>query len=246
MTITFSTKNLVRWLLFVAVFVGVMSIAPMVDARGIPTTPVHARDLPTPTVHGVTVTVETLVADTTSNNDQAMFEMADVPDGLASCYGRPFHGRRTASGRRFDMNELTAAHRSLPFGSLVQVENSTTGKVIMVEITDRGPFIRRRVIDLSYAAARELGVSVTPVKLCALTPNEVRAFYIDNDSTLLVVDDELNVRVRPLSELTIVGELDPFTTAMREREANEDLIIRPAERNLNFQRARLASDIANN
>lgn len=236
MTITFSTKNLVRWFLFVAVFVGVMSIALIVDARDIPAT----------TDHGITVTVETIVSEMTSNNDQAMFEMSDVPDGLASWYGKPFHGRRTASGRRYDMNDLTAAHKSLPFGTLVQVENSTTGKVIIVEITDRGPFIRRRVIDLSYAAARQLGVSVTPVKLCALTPNDVRAFYVDNDSTVLVVDDEHCVQIRSISELTITGDLDHFTTAMRERESNEDLVIRSAERVLHFQRALRAADIADN
>jgi len=237
MTITFSTKNLLRVLLFVAVFVGVMSIALMVDARGIPTT----LSTSTTPIHGVTVDTITI-----TNNDQASFEMSDVPAGLASWYGKAFHGRRTASGRVYNMHDMTAAHKSLPFGSLVLVENSSTGKTILVEITDRGPFIRRRVIDLSYAAARELGVSVTPVTLCALTPNEIRAFYTDNDSTVLVIDDEQNIRIRTLSELTLVGDLDPFTTALREREVNEDLIIRPTERSVNYQRARRLSDIAKN
>ncbi len=240
MTITLSTKNLVRYLLFTAVFVGVMSVALLVDARGIPTS--LATVAPS---HGVTVTVETLVTDENANNDQAMFEMDDVPDGLASWYGGYFHGRRTASGRRYDMHEMTAAHKSLPFGTLVQVENSTTGKMIMVEITDRGPFIRRRVIDLSYAAARELGVSVTPVELTALTPNTIRAFYADNDSTVLTIDADHNIIVRNSSALIRVNEGSTFSNAMREREENEDLIISTAERGLTFQRAR-ASDIANN
>lgn len=235
MTITLSTKNLVQFLLFVAVFFAVMSVALIVDASNIPAVPSH----------GVTMTVETIQIDTTVEDELEMFELADVPDGMASWYGRQFHGRRTASGRRFDMHELTAAHRSLPFGSLVQVENTRTGKVIMVEITDRGPFIRRRVIDLSYAAARELGVTVTPVKLAALTPEAIRAFYVDNDSTVLVIDGEQNIQVQNVSDfMTPTHEATGFTAAMMEREDFESLIIRPTERSLNFQRVQPTSDIA--
>ncbi|MBV8199887.1 MAG: septal ring lytic transglycosylase RlpA family protein [Acidobacteria bacterium] len=76
--------------------------------------------------------------------------------GTASWYGPKFNGRRTASGERYDMRKLTAAHPSLPFGSLVQVTNLDNGKQVVVRVNDRGPFGRRRVIDLSYAAAREL------------------------------------------------------------------------------------------
>jgi rare lipoprotein A (peptidoglycan hydrolase) len=76
--------------------------------------------------------------------------------GTASWYGPKFNGRRTASGERYDMHKLTAAHPSLPFGTLVQVTNLDNGKQVVVRINDRGPFGRRRVIDLSYAAAREL------------------------------------------------------------------------------------------
>jgi rare lipoprotein A len=78
--------------------------------------------------------------------------------GIASWYGRQFHGRRTANGERYDMHEMTAAHPSLPFGTLVGVRNSRTGREAVVRINDRGPYARHRVIDLSYAAARELGV----------------------------------------------------------------------------------------
>ena len=76
--------------------------------------------------------------------------------GGASWYGPGFHGRRTASGERFDVNALTAAHRTLPFGTLVRVHSLVNGREVEVRITDRGPFIRSRVIDLSRAAAREL------------------------------------------------------------------------------------------
>jgi len=78
--------------------------------------------------------------------------------GTASYYGRAFHGRRTASGERFDMNAMTAAHRTLPFGSKVRVTNVDTGASVIVTINDRGPFTHGRLIDVSHAAAAELGL----------------------------------------------------------------------------------------
>ena len=78
--------------------------------------------------------------------------------GIASYYGRRFHGRPTASGEKFDMNAMTAAHRTLPFGSLVEVTNPRNGKTVTVRINDRGPFHGNRVIDVSRAAATELGL----------------------------------------------------------------------------------------
>ena len=78
--------------------------------------------------------------------------------GIASWYGPGFHGRRTANGERYDMNALTAAHPSLPFGTLVEVRNARTGRGVTVRINDRGPFAKQRIIDLSFAAAREIGV----------------------------------------------------------------------------------------
>ena len=78
--------------------------------------------------------------------------------GGASWYGPGFHGRRTASGERYDMNALTAAHRTLPFGTWVRVHSLVNGRVVDVRITDRGPFIRSRVIDVSRGAAEALGM----------------------------------------------------------------------------------------
>ncbi|MGE5952167.1 MAG: septal ring lytic transglycosylase RlpA family protein [Qipengyuania vulgaris] len=78
--------------------------------------------------------------------------------GVASYYGKRFHGRRTANGERFDMHGLTAAHRTLPFGSRVLVTNPNTGKSVIVRINDRGPFSHGRTIDLSRAAAEEIGI----------------------------------------------------------------------------------------
>lgn len=79
--------------------------------------------------------------------------------GLASWYGRQFHGRKTASGETFDMNGLTAAHRSLPLNCYVKVTNKTNGKSVVVKVNDRGPFHGNRVMDLSYGAAKQLGIT---------------------------------------------------------------------------------------
>jgi len=77
---------------------------------------------------------------------------------VASWYGEPFHGRQTASGERFDMHRFTAAHRTLPFGTRLQVTDAVSGRSTVVTVNDRGPFIRGRHLDLSYAAAREIGL----------------------------------------------------------------------------------------
>lgn len=78
--------------------------------------------------------------------------------GSASYYAAKFHGRRTASGESFDNRAMTAAHRTLPFGSLVKVTNPANGRSVVVRINDRGPFTRGRMIDVSRAAADELGL----------------------------------------------------------------------------------------
>jgi len=89
--------------------------------------------------------------------------------GGASWYGSRFHGRRTASGERFDLAERTAAHRSLPFGSMVCVRNLANGRVVMVRVNDRGPSSRKRVIDISQAAADELAMVGMGIQTVALS-----------------------------------------------------------------------------
>jgi len=78
--------------------------------------------------------------------------------GVASWYGYPYHGRRASSGEIYDMEKLTAAHRTLPFGARVRVENLENGRRVVVRINDRGPFVSGRIIDVSRAAARALGL----------------------------------------------------------------------------------------
>ena len=102
--------------------------------------------------------------------------LATLTRGMASWYGKVLQGHRTASGRRFDMFEMTAAHRSLPFGSKVKVTDLRNKKSVIVTITDRGVLNPDRVIDLSYAAAGKLDMlksGVDPVKLEVLSPKQV-------------------------------------------------------------------------
>jgi rare lipoprotein A len=89
-------------------------------------------------------------------------------EGNASWYGVPFHGRRASNGEIYDMNKLTAAHRTMAFNTMVRVTNLTNGKTVVVRITDRGPFVENRIIDLSRAAAQaieSIGPGVVPVRL---------------------------------------------------------------------------------
>lgn len=97
--------------------------------------------------------------------------------GMATWYGKQFHGRRTASGERYDMHALTAAHRTFPLGTCIRVTALGGARSVIVRINDRGPFVRGRIIDLSYAAAQALGLGsagnaqvtlerVTPARHC--------------------------------------------------------------------------------
>jgi rare lipoprotein A len=96
-----------------------------------------------------------------------------VTRGTASFYADQFQGRRTANGETFNMHELTAAHRFLPFGTWVKVTNLKNGKDVIVRINDRGPYVKGRIIDLSIGAAKELGIvqsGIVQVKLEAYQP----------------------------------------------------------------------------
>ena len=103
-----------------------------------------------------------------SNTGEEPLPGAYSEEGNASWYGEPFHGRRASNGEIYDMNKLTAAHRTMAFGTIVKVTNLSNGKSTVVRITDRGPFVENRIIDLSRAAAREIesiGPGVVPVRL---------------------------------------------------------------------------------
>jgi len=105
-----------------------------------------------------------------------------IETGMASWYGSKFHGRTTANGEKFNMYDLTAAHKTLPFNSKVKVVNKYNGRSVIVRINDRGPFVRNRIIDLSKKAAEDINiidVGCTEVDLFLLTPKEKK----DTDRT---------------------------------------------------------------
>jgi rare lipoprotein A len=96
----------------------------------------------------------------------------NIQTGVASWYGPNFHGKTTSNKEIYDMHDLTAAHKSLPFGTYVVVTNLNNGKSVTVRINDRGPFVKGRIIDLSYAAAKAvdmIGTGTAPVRLEILT-----------------------------------------------------------------------------
>ena len=102
--------------------------------------------------------------------------LAQVQNGKASYYAKKLTGRQTASGERFHHDSLTCAHRTYPFGTLLKVTNPANGKEVIVRVTDRGPYVKGRIIDLSVRAARELGIlaqGIAPVTVERYNPTIV-------------------------------------------------------------------------
>jgi rare lipoprotein A len=117
--------------------------------------------------------------------------------GMASWYGDPFHGRRTASGEIYDKNELSAAHKTLPLRTWVEVKNLRNNKTMYLRINDRGPFIAGRIIDLSQAAAVELGVyrpGVAPVVVTAVPATRAKRLEQGRVKSL---GKKMSARARP-------------------------------------------------
>ena len=117
-----------------------------------------------------------------------------VQYGEASWYGPKFHGRRTSSGEIYDMHKKTAAHKTLPLGTFVQVTNMVNSKATIVRINDRGPFVKGREIDLSYAAAKDIGLigpGVVRAKIVALA-EEVGRLRTKGESVPLVEVEDFN------------------------------------------------------
>jgi rare lipoprotein A len=105
-------------------------------------------------------------------NAEAGLAVGQTQTGKASYYHDRFHGRKTASGAKYNKNALSAAHKSLPLGAKVKVTDTRSGKSVVVRINDRGPFVKGRVIDLSRAAARKIGLvkkGVSKVKVKVLS-----------------------------------------------------------------------------
>ena len=133
--------------------------------------------------------------------------------GVASWYGEPYHGRRAADGEIYDMEQLTAAHRTLPFQTWVEVTNLKNGKHVDVRITDRGPFVDGRIIDLSRAAAREidmLRMGTTPVRLRVIKPPRIISSVMEHPT-------EPSAKPAP----SVVGEFAVQAGAFRDRKRAE-------------------------
>lgn len=141
--------------------------------------------------------------------EQASFTV--VFEGIASYYAHAFHGRRTAHGSRFNMYEFTAAHRTLPFGTILRVTNTKTGECLLVQINDRGPFVKRRVLDLSYAAARALNLTLGKVRAEGFTPDDLAS---DTSALVFIGSDYQPYRV-PMSGLATVELFSTFSQALR-------------------------------
>lgn len=122
--------------------------------------------------------------------------------GKASYYGNKFHGRRTSDGSRYHKDSLTCAHRTLPFGTLLKVRNQKNGREVVVKVTDRGPFGPGRIVDLSMAAAREIGMvqqGVVPVEV-------TRVGHVNESNLLMAQSDAAHETALPQAKY-----LDPAT-----------------------------------
>ncbi|QNP50466.1 septal ring lytic transglycosylase RlpA family protein [Diaphorobacter aerolatus] len=139
-----------------------------------------------------------------------------IGKGLASWYGGQFHGRLTANGERYNRGEMTAAHRTLPFGSKVCVRNISTGKTVFVRINDRGPFAHGRVIDLSQAAAQELGIQGLGLKQVELWKLHKGSDSCPDD--LLTASADGSTSNKPVSSRVPLAEVSATQPARSERK----------------------------
>ena len=138
---------------------------------------------------------------------------SEIMAGKASWYGRDFHGGPTASGDNYDMYTFTAAHRTLPMGTVVRVTDQDNGKSVMVCVTDRGPFVRGRVIDLSFAAAQQIEIGNRGVSRVEL---EVVS---DESGTPLKPDEAFFVRYNAAQSDEKIGPYRAFADAAAMHEA---------------------------
>ena len=139
--------------------------------------------------------------------------------GLASWYGTKFHGRRTSSGEPYDMYAMTAAHKSLPLPSYVEVTNLDNGETAIVRVNDRGPFHSGRIIDLSYAAAIKIGVhkkGVARVKIRALTARDVPTLRVSRSAKAATPVDLSPVVLAPVdpASATSIGRATPTVVSV--------------------------------
>lgn len=136
--------------------------------------------------------------------------------GKASWYGGSFHTRKTACGERFNMNAYTAAHRKLPFGSIVRITDLSTGKKVLVCINDRGPFMKSKILDLSQGAAKDLGGNLTKVSVDAYIPEKVNAFdEYAQSRQLLAFSQSYQPMLLDRAACTMIDSCKDFSSAIK-------------------------------
>ncbi|MDQ1266065.1 MAG: rare lipoprotein, partial [Bacteroidota bacterium] len=139
--------------------------------------------------------------------------------GKASYYGKRFHNRKTASGEKYDMNQFTAAHKSLPFGTILRITSLESNKVVLVRINDRGPFRHKRVIDLSYKAAKALeGLGTPEVKIEGMLPGTGIINLDDDESMYFGYSYDMPLVCLPVTALSLVDSTSDFDKAIKRYE----------------------------
>jgi rare lipoprotein A len=179
-----SFRSLALLYLSTQLLLGCAGRRPVADRHPVPAQPAPAPAETSDSAKRDT-TVSSSPSPTPAHPKHAKIPQAPAPagyteEGNASWYGNPFHGRHSSNGEVYDMYKLTAAHRTLPFETMVRVTNLNNGKTTTVRITDRGPFVDNRIIDLSQAAAREIesiGPGVVPVRIEVLGTVDVTAGF---------------------------------------------------------------------
>lgn len=157
---------------------------------------------------------------------------SELLSGQASWYGKDFHGGKTASGAPYDMYTYTAAHRTLPLGTVVKVTDKKTGRSVMVCINNRGPFAKGRIIDLSYAAAEELGLrrrGVAPVNLEVVSNAEGKT--LKEDEAFYVIFREENTEKASVGPFRQYADASVMHEVMRSRHPNATIVLGPSTPN---------------
>lgn len=204
-----SRKYVVKTLIFLAALLTLLSFGYLVQAE-------EAR-VENEGAFADTMTVSSESFDSVANGQSEQrlekdseVEVIEAPvfeqTGTASWYGDKFHGRRTANGERYDMHAYTAAHKSLPFGTILRVTNLDNNKSILVRVNDRGPYVRGRIIDLSHAAADDIGVTLHKVKIEQFSPSDNKALGFRSDCLPLEIGGRM---------LSSARKTDSFNEAMK-------------------------------
>jgi len=138
-----------------------------------------------------------------------------ISEGIASYYGNKFHLRKTSSGERYKKNDHSAAHRNLPFGTIIRVTNSSNSKSTLVRVNDRGPFVKKRIIDLSRAAAEDIdGLGIPKVIVSGFVPKKLDLEMMENYYLAYSVSDDPSIYSKDIFD--IIGDYQEFQNVLED------------------------------